>query len=129
MSGPAVVAGDQITGQCATHQIPSPTGAPVPGPPMPFSAPLTNGLAATVLIEGKPAAVAGANGFNTPPHVGLHGTDPFMAPPAQMATVTGGSSRVTFEGRPAAYTGCPTSICFQLPGQVMGSASSVLVGS
>lgn len=129
MGGPAVVANDQITGQCAIHLIPGPAGAPVPGPPMPFGAPLSIGLSTTVLIEGKPAAVQGSQGLNMPPHVGLHPTDPFLAPPMQIGSVTMGSSSVLFENRPAAYTGCPVAICAQVPGQVTGSASSVMIGS
>ncbi|PZS32181.1 MAG: hypothetical protein DLM59_08615, partial [Pseudonocardiales bacterium] len=73
MGTPAAVAGDQVTGTCAIHQIPNPaSGAPQPGPPFPFSAPLTLGLATRTLIAGKPAVVVGASGLNTPPHVGLH---------------------------------------------------------
>lgn len=128
MSGPAVVANDRIMGQCAIHVIPSPTGAPMPGPPMPFSAPLAIGLSTSVQIEGKPAAVQGSQGLNNPPHVGLHPADPFMAPPVQMGQVTMGSSSVLIEGRPAAYTGCAVSICGQIPGQVSGSATSVMIG-
>ncbi len=65
--------GDKITGQCPNHLMPNPaTGAPQPSPPLPFSAPLTMGTVATVLIGGKPAAVAGSSGLNVPPHVGLH---------------------------------------------------------
>lgn len=129
MSGTAVVAGDRITGQCAIHLIPGAAGAPQPGPPMPFGAPLTMGLATSVQIEGKPAAVQGSQGMNTPPHVGLHPGDPFMAPPVQIGQVVMGSSSVTIEGRPAAYTGCAVSQCAQVPAQITGSASSVMVGS
>ncbi len=77
MGSPAIVMNDRITGMCAIHQIPNPpSGAPQPGPPMPFSAPLLQGLEASVLIAGQPAAVLGSSGMNTPPHVGLHASDP-----------------------------------------------------
>ncbi len=125
---PAVVAGDRITGMCATHQIPSPVGAPMPSPaPMPFGAPLTTGLATKVLVGGKPMAVLGSSGLNMPPHVGLHATDPFMAPPMQKGQITGGSSKVLVEGKPAAYTGCPTITCFAIPGQLNGTGTKVMV--
>ena len=57
---------------------------------MPFSAPLTLGLTTTVLIGGKPAAVVGSSGLNTPPHVGLHASDPFMVPTMQEGRVVAG---------------------------------------
>ena len=76
MGAPAVVMGDRITGLCPNHLIPGPLGAPVPSPPLPFSAPLLLGLVSTVLIGGKPAAVMNSSGLNTPPHVGLHPADP-----------------------------------------------------
>ena len=129
MGTPAVVMNDQILGTCAIHQIPSPTGAPMPAPPLPFSAPLTLGLATTVMIAGLPAAVQGSTGYNTPPHVGLHASDPYMAPPTQIGQVMVGSSTVLIEGKPAAYTGCQVAMCATLPGQVIGSATTVMVAS
>jgi uncharacterized Zn-binding protein involved in type VI secretion len=129
MGEPAAVMGDQVTASCAIHQVPNPSsGAPQPSPPVPFSAPLTQNLAASVQIGGKPAVVAGSSGQNTPPHVGLHAADPFMAPTAQMATVTIGSSSVLFEGKPAAKTGSPCTVCGGTPGQLAGSAATVLIG-
>jgi uncharacterized Zn-binding protein involved in type VI secretion len=129
MGEPAAVLGDKVTASCAVHQVPSPSsGAPQPAPPMPFSAPLTQNLATTVQLGGKPVAVAGSSGQNTPPHVGLHPADPFMAPTAQMATVTIGSSSVLFEGKPAAKTGSPCTVCGGAPGQLAGSAATVLIG-
>src|SRR5438132_9743372 len=106
MGQPACVMGDKVTGTCALHQIPNPaSGAPQPAPPMPFSAPLVQNLSTTVLIGGKPAAVAGSSGLNAPPHVGLHPADPFMVPTTQMGTVMVGSTTVLFDGKPAAHTG------------------------
>jgi uncharacterized Zn-binding protein involved in type VI secretion len=128
MGAPAVVLGDQITGVCATHVVPSPSGAPMPSPaPLPFTAPLTTGLATTVLVTGKPAAVQGASGMNTPPHVGLHPTDPFLTPPTQQGRVVTGSSTVYFNGRPAAYTGCQVTVCAGQPAQIAGTAATVLI--
>ena len=127
MGTPAAVMGDRIMGTCGGHQIPSPTGNPIPAPPMPFSAPLLMGLATKTLIGGKPAAVMGSSGINTPPHVGLHASDPFMAPPTQQGRVVAGSPTVLIEGKPAARTGSQGVICLGLPGQVVGTAATVLI--
>jgi uncharacterized Zn-binding protein involved in type VI secretion len=128
MGTPAAVMGDRINAVCAIHMIPGPVGAPMPAPPMPFSAPLLQGLATKVLIGGKPAAVQGSSGFNTPPHVGLHPSDPFMAPPQQRGTAMVGSTTVLVEGKPAARTGSACTVCAGLPGQLTGTAATVLIG-
>ncbi len=129
MAEPAAVMGDRITATCAVHQVPNPaSGVPQPAPPLPFSAPLLQGLAPTVQIGGKPAAVTGASGYNTPPHVGLHATDPFMVPTMQVGTVVAGSATVLFEGKPAAKTGSTCTVCAGLPGQLVGTAATVLIG-
>lgn len=125
---PAVVMNDRIMGQCAIHMIPGPLGAPIPSPPLPFSAPLVMGLATTVLIGGKPAAVQGSSGQNTPPHAGLHPSDPNFAPPSQQGRVVMGSTRVLFDGKGAAYSGCQVAMCNMVPGMVQGSASNVQIG-
>lgn len=127
MGTPAIVMGDQVTGTCAIHQVPTPAGNPTPGPPMPFSAPLTLGLCQTVLIGGKPAAVLGASGYNTPPHVGLHASDPFLAPPMQVGRVISGSATVLFGGQPAASASASATCC-STPGTLVPSGSTVLVG-
>jgi uncharacterized Zn-binding protein involved in type VI secretion len=72
--------------------------------------------------------VAGSSGLNTPPHVGLHPSDPFMVPTSQQATVTTGSATVLFDGKPAARTGSPCTVCAGAPGQLAGSATTVLIG-
>jgi uncharacterized Zn-binding protein involved in type VI secretion len=95
---------------------------------MPFSAPLLQNLATTVQIGGKPAVVVGSSGLNVPPHVGLHPSDPFMVPTTQMATVTAGSTTVLFDGKPAARTGSPCTVCAGAPGQLAGTAATVLIG-
>ena len=129
MGTPAAVMGDQVTGTCMAHLIPNPaTGAPQPAPPMPFAAPLLVGLATKTMIGGKPAAVQGSSGVNTPPHVGLHPSDPFMVPATEQGQVTVGSTTVLIEGRPAARTGSTCTICAGAPGQLTGSATTVLVG-
>jgi uncharacterized Zn-binding protein involved in type VI secretion len=128
MGSPAIVSGDRITGQCPNHLMPNPaTGAPQPSPPLPFVAPLTTGTVATVLIGGKPAAVMGSSGLNTPPHIGLHPADPFMAPPAEMGTVTSGSATVMIGGQPAA-TAQSACTCCAVPGTLVPSVATVLIG-
>jgi uncharacterized Zn-binding protein involved in type VI secretion len=127
MGQPAAIMGDAITAQCTIHLIPGAMGAPQPGPPMPFSAKLTQGLSTTVMITGKPAAVQGSSGLNLPPHVGLHPSDPFMVPAQQTGRVLMGSMTVLIEGKGAARTGSTCSVCSGLPGQLSGGASSVLV--
>ncbi len=126
MAAPVIVQGDQVTGMCPLHQIPGPVGNPQPGPPMPFSAPLTVGLCPTVLIGGKPAAVIGASGLNTPPHVGLHPADPFMVPPMQVGRVTSGSPTVLFGGQPAVNASASATCCAS-PGTLVPSVMTVMV--
>ena len=106
MGAPAAVLGDQITATCATHLVPNPaSGVPQPAPPLPFAAPVTTGTCQTVLVGGLAAVVVGSQGVCTPPHVGLHPADPFMAPPMQVGVVMQGSASVLFGGVPAAKSG------------------------
>jgi len=128
MGTPAVVMGDQITGQCPIHIIPNPaTGIPQPSPPLPFSAPITIGVCATVLIAGKPAAVVGCTGMNTPPHVGLFPADPYMLPIAQIGTIVSGSLTVLIGGQPAA-TASSSCTCCVTPGVITPTVTTVLIG-
>lgn len=128
MGVPAVVMGDRVTGICPNHLIPNPaTGAPQPAGPLPFAAALTAGVVATVLIAGKPAAVVGSSGFNAPPHVGLHPSDPFALPLAEIGRIVSGSTTVLIGGKPAATTGAG-GMCCATPGEVLGSAAAVLIG-
>jgi uncharacterized Zn-binding protein involved in type VI secretion len=129
MGQPAAVTGDQITGSCPLHLIPNPTsGIPQPAPPLPFVAPMTIGTCPTVLIGNLPAAVVGSQGMNTPPHIGLHPSDPFMIPLAELGIVTSGSTSVLFGGVPAARSGDPATCCGQPVGTVVGSQATVLIG-
>lgn len=123
-----LVMGDKIQGQCATHQIPNPaSGAPQPGPPMPFSAPLLMGLEPTVTIGGKAVAVMGSQGMNTPPHVGLHPADPCMVPNMQMGNVMSGSPTVMAGGKPIATTSSQVTMCMSVPGQPISTITDVTV--
>jgi uncharacterized Zn-binding protein involved in type VI secretion len=129
MGQPAAVMGDKIVGVCSVHLIPNPaTGIPQPAPPMPFQAPLVQDLATKTMIAGKPAALAGSSGLNMPPHVGLHPADAFMVPVQQKGTVVVGSATVMIEGKPAARTGDQVIMCAGVPGQLIGSAATVLIG-
>ena len=128
---PAVVRDDTVTGACVNHLIPGPTG-PVTVPTMPYLASLTDGLATSVTIGGKPVAVEGSSGDNTEAtHQALDATDARKEPATQQATITAGSGSVTFEGRPAAYTGCEATACLvsAAPPVVTGTATTVLVGT
>ena len=115
---------------CAIHLIPNPaTGAPQPSPaPLPFSAPLTMGLATSVTIEGKPAAVVGATGYNTPPHIGLHPSDPFMVPTMQQAVVVSGALNVFVEGKSVATDQSQATCCGIPGGSPVPTAATVTVG-
>ena len=123
MGAPAAVLNDTVTGMC-THLIPAAAGAPVPSP-MPFSGPLVEALAPTVLIGGKPAAVMGSVAYCVPPHVGI--VDAFAAPPTQRATVLQGSATVLFGGKPAARSGASCSTCTGTA-TLTGTAATVLIG-
>jgi uncharacterized Zn-binding protein involved in type VI secretion len=128
MGSPAIVMGDRVTGMCAPHQIPNPTsGVPQPGPPMPFSAPVVQAVAPTVLIGGKPAVIMGSSGFNTPPHVGLHPADPYMVPAMQIGRIASGSPTVLIEGKAAASTSATATMCMS-PGTLVPSVMTVLIG-
>ncbi len=126
MPGPAIVMGDRITGACP-HLLIGPLGVPVPSP-LPFSAPLTEGLAPSVLINNKPAATVGSSGLNIPPHVGLHPSDPFMVPLLQRGTVvTPGNPTVFFEGRPAASATSAAKCCV-VTGTLVPTVTNVIIG-
>jgi uncharacterized Zn-binding protein involved in type VI secretion len=129
MGSPALVMNDRITGSCAIHQVPNPSsGAPQPSPgPLPFSAPLTNGLVASVEINRKAAAVVGSSGYNTPPHIGLHLSDPFVQPAAQEGKVLTGSATVTIGDKAAATIESKVQCC-ATPGSVAPTVKDVLIG-
>ncbi len=127
MGTPAIVMGDRITGICPNHLIPAALGAPAPSPPLPFSSPITLGTIPTVLIGGKPAAVMGSSGMNVPPHVGLHPTDPFFAPPMQIGRIVAGSPTVMIGNTPAASVSSSCTCCL-VPGTLVPTVSNVLIG-
>jgi uncharacterized Zn-binding protein involved in type VI secretion len=114
MAQPAVQ-GDIIQGNClpGTHQIPGPLGAPTPSPaPLPFVGPIQQELISSVTIGGKPVAVVGSKGDNTPPHIGLHASDPTQINvKMQVGEVLSGSPTVTFGGKAAATSSSQCKIC------------------
>ena len=124
-----LVMGDKIEGKCAAHQVPNPSsGAPQPSPsPMDFSSPLLMGLEPTVTIGGKAVAVVGSNGINTPPHVGLHPSDPYMVPTMQEGRVLSGSPTVTAGGKPIATTSSQVAMCASVPGTALSTVTDVTV--
>src|SRR3989442_5822063 len=109
MGAPALVAGDNINGTCPAHQIPSASGT-APAGPLPFSAPISQGTVASVLIGGKPAAVVGSSGYNTPPHAGIV-DPPFASPTSQVGRITSGSPTVLIGGKLAATTSSTRTFC------------------
>lgn len=125
MGSPAIVMNDRIVGTCPAHQFPSASGT-APAGPLPFSAPLLQGLVPTVLIGGKQAAVMGSSGFNLPPHPGIV-DPPFAAPTMQVGRVTTGSATVMIGGKPAA-TVQSTATCCASPGQLTPTVANVLIG-
>jgi uncharacterized Zn-binding protein involved in type VI secretion len=123
----AAKAGDPVTA-LDTHRIQPPTGGPVPVP-HPFSGQLDDGLSADVRIHGRRAATVDSTAKNVPPHAPLGGT--FVRPPANLGTVTTGSTTVRINGKGVAYGGKPTVTTCGDPDQEVGTiaaAGTVRVG-
>lgn len=105
---------------------------PPPAPPVlvphPFDGVISSNCVATVMIEGKPAAVAGSVAINRP-HLPIGGT--FVIPPRNQGTIFKGSTTVMIGGRPAARAGDPALTCNDPVDVAVGrvvAASSVLIG-
>ncbi|HEY8239031.1 MAG TPA: PAAR domain-containing protein [Candidatus Limnocylindrales bacterium] len=126
MGNPALVTGDKVNGTCPAHQIPSASGT-APAGPLPFGAPITQGTIATVLIGGKPAAVMGSSGYNTPPHAGIV-DPPFASPTSQVGRIISGSPTVLIGGKMAATTMSKATMCVA-PATACGpGVATVLIG-
>ncbi len=129
MSRIAAKQGDLIVA-VDTHleQPPGPV-SPVPMP-NPFSAPITTGVSANVLIGKRPAATLGSGGTNLPPHIPKIGT--FVNPPTNRATIITGSGTVLINKKPAAGMGDVAITCNDptpLPvGRVIVPGDTVFVG-
>ena len=104
---PAARLGDQVIGAPHAHGCPAcphtPVGAIIKG-------------AATVLIEGKPAARKDDNGTAAP----CCGPNTFM--------IVKGSGSVIIEGKPAARVDDETLHCGIAPGKIMSGAATVIIG-
>jgi len=81
-----------------------------------------------VTIGGKAVAVIGSSGYNTPPHVGLHPSDPSVVPTMQEGKVLSGSATVTAGGKAIATTDSQVSMCAQMPGKPLATVTGVTVG-
>ena len=126
MGQPALVTGDKINGTCPGHQVPSASGT-APAGPLPFGAPITQGTVPTVLIGGKPAAVMGSSGFNTPPHVGIV-DPPFASPTSQVGRIISGSATVLIGGKMAATTMSKATMCLTPATAAGPGIATVLIG-
>ena len=137
MGTPAATIGDQVLGACLhTYQSTTPSpGGPVPTPvPMtlPFMGQIVGPGAATVLIGGKPASVAGDNVVNTaihPPVGGAAIPGPAQPSATNKTVVNDGSPTVSICGKAAVRTGSQGEIDCGLtaPPVVMGTAATVLI--
>ena len=96
-----------------THQIPGPLGAPIPNPaPLPFTGKLNQGLSDSLFINGKPVAIVGSKGDASPPHVGLHGSDPTQINVRlQVGEILTGSPTVFHKGKPLATSASTVKTC------------------
>jgi uncharacterized Zn-binding protein involved in type VI secretion len=127
MGAPAALLGDAITGICPVHLVIGPLGVPTPTPGMPFNAPVLLGSSVKTMFDKRPVLLVGATGMNTPPHIGLHPTDPYMVPVMQIGTIVASPATVLVEGLPVAVSGASCTMCNSIPGMIVGS-STVLVG-
>ncbi|CAN5783619.1 hypothetical protein BH23CHL7_BH23CHL7_23530 [soil metagenome] len=127
MGTPAIVRNNRVVGTCPSHQRPAPNGSPTPAGPLPFSAPLRDGLVDSVLIGGQPAAVEGSTGTNAQVHGGLHASDSYAVSSRQIGTVESGSRTVLIDGKPAATLSSRASLC-STPGSMADGVRSVLIG-
>jgi uncharacterized Zn-binding protein involved in type VI secretion len=112
MGQPAAKEDDQVVG-VDTHIVMVPSGpAMVPTPlPHPFSGKLNGGLASSVKIGGKAAAVVGSTADNSPAHQATPPGTSFQSPPSNKATIKMGSATVKIEGKAAARNGDTAQTC------------------
>ena len=129
MGEPAVVMGDQITGSCAGHVVPAPSGNPTPAPALPFAAPLQMNLAMSVVIGGKAAAVVGASRRQhaAAPRVCIR-TIRTCFRPRRPALWIAGSATVLFESEAGGEDRIVVHDVVLVPGSLSGTAATVLVG-
>ena len=133
MGQPAARLNDQVSG-ADVHlvMVPSPSG-PVPTPlPHPFTAIITTGTCADVLIGGQPAAVIGSGTQNNPPHTPTPPGTSFQMPPTNQGTVAAGSATVLINGKGAARMGDSVTTCADpapMPnGTITNGCTTVMIG-
>jgi uncharacterized Zn-binding protein involved in type VI secretion len=118
MGQPAAKQGDRITAK-DSHNAQAPNGA-VSVVVDPFDGPLSTGLSSDVKIMGKPAAVVGSGGSNTPSHIAKAPLK-WVVEPTNQGKVTQGSSTVKLNGKPAARDGDQALTCDDItPGVAKG---------
>lgn len=132
MGQPAAKDGDQVVGT-DTHIVFVPAGpALVPTPlPHPFVGQLNSGLASSVLIEGKAAAVVGSTAQHSAGHIPSPPGTSFQKPPSNSGTVQTGSSTVLAEGKGLARNGDTVQTCndpADAPVSSIVAAGTVLAG-
>jgi uncharacterized Zn-binding protein involved in type VI secretion len=132
MGQPAAKDGDQVVGT-DTHIVLVPAGPPlVPTPlPHPFIGQLDGGLASSVQIEGKAAAVVGSTAKHTSGHIPTPPGTSFQKPPSNSGTVQVGSGTVLVEGKGLARSGDTVQTCndpADAPVSSIVAAGTVLVG-
>ncbi len=128
MGPPAARQGDRIVA-LDMHLIQPPGPVPPVPTPCPFSGPITGGVSANVLIEGRPAATVGSTATNTPPHVPVGGM--FVNPPTNQGEVVSGSATVLINGKAAARAGDTAQTCndpVPMPVGTVVATSTVLIG-
>ena len=132
MGQPAAKQGDQVVGT-DIHIVLVPAGPSlVPTPlPHPFTGKLTSGLASSVQVEGKPAAVVGSTAQHATGHLPTPPGTSFQKPPSNQGTVQMGSATVLVEGKGMARAGDTVLTCndpADAPVSSIVAAGTVLVG-
>jgi uncharacterized Zn-binding protein involved in type VI secretion len=129
MGQPAAKQGDQVVA-VDTHIVVTPAGVPVPLP-HPFSGILDGSLSSDVNVMGMPAAVVGSTADNTPAHIPTPPGTSFQKPPANLGTITVGSTTVFINGKAAARSGDTAETCndpADLPVGTVAAVGTVMIG-
>jgi uncharacterized Zn-binding protein involved in type VI secretion len=127
MGQPAAKEGDRVVAMDMNLIQPPAPVSPVMVP-HPFNGVIGGATVATVLIEGRPAAVVGSIAYNQP-HVPIGGT--FVIPPRNLGRIISGSASVVIDGQPAARAGDVALTCndpVDAPVGTVVATSSVLIG-
>lgn len=123
----AVTSKHRIVGICTKHLMPSGSGTG-PAGPRPFSAPISKGTIASVLIAGEPAAVINASGTNDlQTHLDVVDGS-YKSPSAQVGQIKSGSATVLIGGEKAATIASAATCCTGDPGKLVPGVPTVLIG-